>query len=1137
MPSFLSKVLGRKKDEKETSRSGKRSSVASLLEGKFEAVSPSISPSATNFADSAPRSQEKEREKSKHQEKDTGFSLFRSRSRPVSPLPESPKTIPEVPRLTLNLPVPKEERSRALGVVFEADPDDRSTLPDAVIGERRLNPLEALLLVKACSTAIIEHGGLETLGVMHPHWYSASPDVQRRLISLFILSLAPKSPITTLSPTPTSPSLIFNTELEYTRSPHDLAAVLRWALRHVRLEGDSFGGTTDQWQWYRTFAEAERTSSYPPSAFSTLLVPKLPPAHLQLLVATLEIVSSLAAHSERNGISGSKLSKFLGIWLLTSRRSEEDDDWSSFYLRWERAGRMLEHLFLAQLRDEMVHKKMPLRLSELVASYPYGRADAAAEDELLPRPRPSTRRYDALYVRVESQLPDRTATKPKQHPLRLVIDALRAENTSKLGEHYSVWEALQKAASSSDAGEPGGYPALTRVFEDETTRIFSLVPAESSDDGAVGPSRQRSKSAPQDRRANGKATGNGHGEAVPPLPSSTTQPTSPKDWVDFSTTGFGDSALGKDFAKTLLDSDLEKTSPPSTTGRASKKPRLSPEPSRRSSVDAPRATPQSPERLPSTLAAANIVQLDEAFIDFWSDALLDPISSEWPNFAVCQLKPLPGVQLDGKPLSWLVLEQTFTHPPPPPSPEPQPTSPTSPRRNTTPGRRSSLKSNGSARRSSTFSAAKRRFNLFASPSQTFAGPEAKARKKVAKSPKVGEMGELLPEEPQTPASPASAEQRTGLGLSGVVTEPAPGGASNKTEAAEAKTTDLPPVPVVDAQVPTPATAPITSEPIMADEEPAGDRPTVAVPQEPAVPSDAPPALPEKDQAPEATTLPPAPESVVLTGETPGPQVALDTSEPAAFAEASAQVQGEAEVPPLEPEAAQAEAAESEPTQQAEFATALATAEPVSVPESTSVPTEDAAEVIPSQSTAPPEEPSAAEQEVATDATTDATAQGASIVPEAEAEAEAEKLDQQPVFTLGTSSTIPGPLSAEPATAQPIHTDVPPEVIQPEPYPQPETVEDIKDESDAGVGNGAPQGEAATPEVVSETLPHNAPEATAVSTLPAENGSTDKPHASVEEHTNGISHIDSSIPTSTEGHETSQIPAAQEQDAIQSPSDD
>ena len=63
------------------------------------------------------------------------------------------------PLLTLNLPVPKEEKSRALGVVFEADPEKISPLSETAIGERKLNPLEALVLVKACSENIIQHGG------------------------------------------------------------------------------------------------------------------------------------------------------------------------------------------------------------------------------------------------------------------------------------------------------------------------------------------------------------------------------------------------------------------------------------------------------------------------------------------------------------------------------------------------------------------------------------------------------------------------------------------------------------------------------------------------------------------------------------------------------------------------------------------------------------------------------------------------------------------------------------------------------------------------------------------------------------------------------------------------------------------
>lgn len=153
MPSFLSKVFARKKDEKDVSpTSNKRASNASLLEGKYEAVSPSVSPSATKFLD--PPQQPSGKESS------NPLSLFRSRSRnPVEQPGQSNANTTSIPTLTLNLPVPKEEKSRALGVVFEADPDSNIALSDAVIGERKLNPLETLLLVKACSGAIINRGG------------------------------------------------------------------------------------------------------------------------------------------------------------------------------------------------------------------------------------------------------------------------------------------------------------------------------------------------------------------------------------------------------------------------------------------------------------------------------------------------------------------------------------------------------------------------------------------------------------------------------------------------------------------------------------------------------------------------------------------------------------------------------------------------------------------------------------------------------------------------------------------------------------------------------------------------------------------------------------------------------------------
>ena len=154
MPSFLTKVFGRKKDEKDiasTPPNTKRLSQPSLLEGKYEAVSPSVSPSAQHFPD-APTTQPAP-------VKESPLALFRSRSRTLDKQQPSNASSVPVPHLTLNLPVPKEEKSRALGVVFEADPESSSLLTDEVIGDRRLSPLETLLLVKACSSAIVERGG------------------------------------------------------------------------------------------------------------------------------------------------------------------------------------------------------------------------------------------------------------------------------------------------------------------------------------------------------------------------------------------------------------------------------------------------------------------------------------------------------------------------------------------------------------------------------------------------------------------------------------------------------------------------------------------------------------------------------------------------------------------------------------------------------------------------------------------------------------------------------------------------------------------------------------------------------------------------------------------------------------------
>ncbi|KAF8809976.1 hypothetical protein BYT27DRAFT_7038537, partial [Phlegmacium glaucopus] len=184
-------------------------------------------------------------------------------------------------------------------------------------------------------------------------------------------------------------------------------------------------------------------AGYPPRAFSDKLAPLLPTAHLQLLTATLEIFSSLAAHAECNGTSGSKLCKIFGLWLLTAHHVEDKDDWKAFYARWERTGRMLEHLFLSRIRDESTDQRMPIRLLELVRKYPYtkGLSSPTTDLPLLPRPPFTTHSHDAFFVRIEIELPyGKRKPNSKLHPLSLLSDAFSTKVEE--GEYTDLWAKI-----------------------------------------------------------------------------------------------------------------------------------------------------------------------------------------------------------------------------------------------------------------------------------------------------------------------------------------------------------------------------------------------------------------------------------------------------------------------------------------------------------------------------------------------------------------------------------------------------------------------------------------------------------------------------------------------------------------------
>ena len=372
------------------------------------------------------------------------------------------------------------------------------------------------------------------------------------------------------------------------------------------------------------------------------------------------------------------------------------------------------------------------------------------------------------------------ALKPRSHPLRLIADAFRAQSTSEsaTSEDDGLWDAIKKASLTLDAAESSSETALaepipifSNVFSDETIRLFSLIPVDMSEKDKPTPSfilqspistgRPRSFSLPDtplspDQSDRGRPPPPRHAHVVPSLtvPSltannstapPTASPVTPTDWLQFSSNGFGTIPGSRDLAEKLWDNDVEVTvPPPAPLSRKSSRRAHSRHSrhSRHSSLDSAR-TPVAPmPTIPvipiskTTLVAK--FKLDEAFIDFWADSLLDPVSKHWPRFVLCQLKPLPLASTSASPTpAWLIIEQRLVRVEPvaplvkeeaeitiPPA-RPRPSSPRP----------------ESSRLSSAFSIASKRFAFFTGGSSDPKSPKEKAAGLL----QVSESGELTKE--------------------------------------------------------------------------------------------------------------------------------------------------------------------------------------------------------------------------------------------------------------------------------------------------------------------------------------------------------------------------------------------------------
>jgi len=163
MPSFFSKVFGRKKDNKRgASPSRGRVSDSSLLDGKFEAVSPV---NTRIDDDELPENALGANGKQKVLVATSALSTTTTTTNNNNKVKSSQRSqsFPHrenLPQLSLTLPTAPQEddaHASALGVVFEAGPDVQ-ILTDDAIGSKLLTPSESLVLVRICSQAIIARG-------------------------------------------------------------------------------------------------------------------------------------------------------------------------------------------------------------------------------------------------------------------------------------------------------------------------------------------------------------------------------------------------------------------------------------------------------------------------------------------------------------------------------------------------------------------------------------------------------------------------------------------------------------------------------------------------------------------------------------------------------------------------------------------------------------------------------------------------------------------------------------------------------------------------------------------------------------------------------------------------------------------
>ncbi|EEP82753.1 conserved hypothetical protein [Uncinocarpus reesii 1704] len=408
--------------------------------------------------------------------------------------------------------------------------------------------------------------------------------------------------------------------------PMVLCSVMKWCWS--RLPGGII-----TWEAYELFKVGEQVNNRPDSqlardAFSTFIPISVDSdARTKIIFDFFELMAAIAAHGNKNGLGGRKLSRYAGWWAF--EHTDTGNGFEASYKTWAEAADATSHLFFAYLRSLTPDSirgtngiaTLPLSLQTLVQGTEY------------PPERPSLLQTQTTKVVMIVDTVSPT-------PFALLR---RAKNFE-----YRDSDVVLKDFSSLDD------PA--QALSDECRRVLRCISTANQSDVSTTKAstslRDASWSRFEDIGFGGsidesdEEDGTGFGR-TPQLglrsaPASRTadlgRPTTPS-WADFLSSGFTDEQRNGNRPGLLLPPD--KVLPPIQTVRG------------QSSQSHKRSFDQESTLDPGELASISVLDLDDSFWWVWISSLAgEETASRKAVFGRCAL--LETVISSGK---WLILEE------------------------------------------------------------------------------------------------------------------------------------------------------------------------------------------------------------------------------------------------------------------------------------------------------------------------------------------------------------------------------------------------------------------------------------------------------------------------------------------------